>query len=198
MNKEHRENLKYCTECDQYFLDDTVFQAHKVVHDLDPEDVVPCGICKELTKAGLLSQHLLFHHSGAQKPVPTNPEHICDKCERCFDSARRLQEHKVIHLDEEQRQLKCEFCSKTFLWKQSFIMHLLEVHETDTSLKKKLKCSSCEKSFLSPYTLERHESLHKRYDNFETSLKCGICEMRFLPQEQEKLINHVEDHNRCG
>lgn len=192
--KHHRKNLKYCAECNAHFLSDALFQAHLVLHDVnrDPGLPVSCGICHETVQATELRQHLLFQHPVVPKSKPEQ-SHSCDVCGKCFSWSWSLKKHAQIHLDTEQRRLNCEFCSKSFLNKPNFALHLLEEHEGDSSLEKKFKCSSCGKLFLSSCTLERHELFHQRFDKSGRTLKCDICEFPFLPKEQEKLLKHIDE-----
>ena len=83
----------------------------------------------------------------------------CDFCDEWFHrSCLKLSQNEAEELTKcewmcPKCELKCEFCTKSFLQASKLQNHIREVHRGDG---KKHKCNSCDKTFTTSINLKTH------------------------------------------
>lgn len=95
-------------------------------------------------------------------------------------SSRKSNEQSV---EENDGQLKCTQCDKTFATKGNLQIHLL-IHSGE----KPYKCDYCDKAFTTKFNKVRHERLHTG----ERPFKCKYCNLGFYRNDERQL--HEEMH----
>ena len=158
-----------------------------------------CGNC--FPNARKLKHHVITIHK-CLKPYK------CSRCLAAFCDARRLYYHMVTHTKpvvdchhllrpcdtkkcKDNENIKCSCCHKVFNSKASLIMHLKNrngFQQTGT-----YKCVYCSGSFVSPYELDRHISVHKKY----RCPHCKTCFSRLLLLKKHKCNSLEEGKESC-
>ena len=133
-----------------------------------------CEFClKKFPKISDVKQHILDEHEE-------NPKLHCDKCNKDFESTRKLKKHlhgvhmkdkecpqcgkfftgrglvvhiESHHIDKNVRNHQCPHCSFNTYAKRYLQSHILTVHDESS---KKLICEKCSRRFRFPDLLRRH------------------------------------------
>ncbi|XP_021956711.1 zinc finger protein 808 isoform X2 [Folsomia candida] len=175
--------------CNQYFILESTLRAHVALHSSTSS--CRCPVCDATLESGpALLEHVRSFHPAKKQT------HTCSTCQRVYPSIGKLQCHEKSHIPA---ITTCEFCPFTATRTTSIAIHTMETHEVNGTLEKKWKCDICEKAYVSKVVLERHASLHKKFDGKGRTLNCEICEYPFYPEEEEKLRRHLEKvHMKVG
>ncbi|PSN52350.1 hypothetical protein C0J52_18093 [Blattella germanica] len=144
---------------------------------------------------------------GNNTPMETKAvELICEICGRQFDKLKNLEMHKYIHMDHSQWPQDCPLCHESFVAKDPFNCHLMQVHNktfsediiepeilngigmnddeedgNNTPLETKsveLMCEICGRQFDKLNNLEMHKYIHM--DHSQWPLECPFCHKRFV------------------
>lgn len=92
-----------------------------------------CG--KSFKKRATLRRHIRVGHA-----VPENELHRCDKCEKTFQTKRRLEQHLQAHA--KVKPYVCSYCGKTLPCPQVLKTHL-RLHTEE----RPYACKYCDKKF---------------------------------------------------
>ena len=98
-------------------------------------------------------------------------------------SIRRFVNHMKGHTTQE-KPLKCNFCSETFVHVEPFEKHK-KVHEA-----KPHHCKFCQYSSVRKSSVDLHEKIH--FDDRPYSYKCNSCQKRF--RSKRCIILHTRVH----
>ena len=113
----------------------------------------------------------------------------CDFCDEWFHrSCLKLSQNEAEELTKcewmcPKCELKCEFCTKSFLQASKLQNHIREVHRGDG---KKHKCNSCDKTFTTSINLKTHIQMVHEGRKFN---KCETCGKYF--QQSGHLKMHI-------
>ncbi|XP_050688675.1 zinc finger protein 729-like isoform X2 [Eriocheir sinensis] len=162
-----------------------------------PTNPFKCGICEEsFTDVDVLCDHYTNSHTGDQ-------EVYCDVCSVGCASEQQLEQHKHLHLFEEQQSIihtiptdefpfVCSICGKSFRKHQEFKRH----HRGHTQ-EKNYKCDLCNAGFPLKSALDKHVLVHTG----ERPFKCDICLKSFRQSAalvRHKLWTHrLKNQNKC-
>ncbi|KAK8382304.1 hypothetical protein O3P69_015324 [Scylla paramamosain] len=162
-----------------------------------PTNPFKCGICEEsFTDVDVLCDHYTNSHTGDQ-------EVYCDVCSVGCASEQQLEQHKRLHLFEEQQSIihtiptdefpfVCAMCGKSFRKHQEFKRH----HRGHTQ-EKNYKCDLCDAGFPLKSALDKHVLVHTG----ERPFKCDICLKSFRQSAalvRHKLWTHrLKNQNKC-
>ncbi|TKS90659.1 Zinc finger protein 879 [Collichthys lucidus] len=130
---------------------------------VDETEKYTCPVChKGFWKPIMLSRHLRAKH-------PTFKQlHRCDKCEKTFQTKRRLEQHLQAHT--EVKPYVCSYCGKGLPCAKVLKTHL-RVHTGE----RPYACKYCDKKFDQPYSLTQHIRVH----NGEKPYLCSECGKAF-------------------
>ncbi|XP_070785465.1 uncharacterized protein [Enoplosus armatus] len=122
-----------------------------------------CPTCrKSFRRALTLRRHLKTEH-------PTLKQlHRCDKCEKTFQTKRRLEQHLQAHA--KVKPYVCSYCGKGLPCPKVLKTHL-RLHTGE----RPYACKFCDKKFDQPYSLTQHIRLHKG----ERPYLCSDCGRAF-------------------
>uniref|UniRef100_A0AAG5CR08 C2H2-type domain-containing protein n=1 Tax=Anopheles atroparvus TaxID=41427 RepID=A0AAG5CR08_ANOAO len=167
-----------------------------------------CGVV--LSTFASLCLHRYKHETAAtgEKNNKEKPEKVCHVCGKLFRTARLLNKHLAIHVDE--KRYVCHICDKRFAGKR-YLRNHLDVHSdsrqhecttcgklctTSTSLRNhrethkpnylRQQCMVCSKRFAHPYRLRKHMMIHTE----EFPYSCDVCKALFRKACQ--LSRHME------
>ncbi|XP_042242831.1 zinc finger protein Xfin-like [Homarus americanus] len=162
-----------------------------------PVNPFKCGICEEsFTDVDVLCDHYTNSHTGDQ-------EVYCDVCSVGCATDQQLEQHKQLHLFEEQQSMihtipteefpfVCPVCGKSFRKHQEFVRH----HRAHTH-EKSYKCELCGAGFPLKSALDKHVLVHTG----ERPFKCDICLKSFRQSAalvRHKLWTHrLKNQNKC-
>ena len=110
----------------------------------------------------------------------THPALKCKDCDKEYSNPLSLQKHCYMHSSQDKQE-KCEHCSKTFPFSSQLADHRkshLKQHPHVCSH------TGCGKDFTHRYDLHKHERTHIKH-----SLKCDHCEYK------TKDIRNMKQHN---
>uniref|UniRef100_A0A6P7F1R2 Zinc finger protein OZF-like n=1 Tax=Diabrotica virgifera virgifera TaxID=50390 RepID=A0A6P7F1R2_DIAVI len=200
----HKPKDSYCDLCCRNFNDDYLLSIHNTrVHNQDP-DLYECVTCKKFqTKSSRpLYEHITKEH--------VKEEIYCDECDKMFYSKTWFDNHKIFHLETNEREtFKCGRCESTFTTNYSLMEHMQESHtkykcdQCDVTFpykknldehnrrlhaaKEQFLCNECGKTFSSKYSLKDHEKVHTtgRYI-------CSVCGKIF--KKRQGLTIHMRVH----
>ncbi|XP_070710326.1 zinc finger protein 11-like [Pempheris klunzingeri] len=110
----------------------------------------------------MLRRHLRAEHPSLKQL------HRCDKCEKTFQTKRRLEQHFQAHSDV--KPYVCSYCGKGLPCPK-----VLETHLRLHTGKRPYACKYCDKKFDQPYSLTQHIRLHKG----EKPYLCSECGRAF-------------------
>ena len=160
--------LQICEFCQEVFsnLDDLAYHlVYDHANDLSEEN---------LAFKNNQGSNYLQNHVNDQKVQENNK---CDSGENIFQ-ARELSRHiRSEHVDinstqKVKKNLKCDYCGKSFSLKAQLKTHIHTVHEGY----KKYECESCLKSFSQKGHLKKHiRSVHEGHKDY----KCEPCRKSF-------------------
>ncbi|XP_055523230.1 transcription factor grauzone-like [Wyeomyia smithii] len=130
----------------------------KKVHDT--YGYIFCCNKKWATKTGLV-EHLTNHE-------PSKNDHSrCVECNCIFKDKRSYANHMfLMHTPEDQKQFKCDRCSKAFAAEDLLKSHITWHEEVE---KKNHYCALCDKYFLSARNLENHNLSHHNFGECSTA-----------------------------
>ena len=149
----HYENIEYYTQ-ETEIKDEQSFESDEPNYELD----LTCHICEKTYK---------------------NIQELKDHYNRKHQEGKKV----VVSIDQDDKNLKCEKCDKTFTRKDNKKSHIDTVHSNI----RKYKCDQCEKAFKMSSSLKAHKAcLHSTLRNF----KCKECSSTFKLNTQ--LTQHVK------
>ncbi|NXY87938.1 ZBT38 protein, partial [Alcedo cyanopectus] len=142
-----------------------------------------CELCERDQSSTAEVQEHVHWHGTASKP------HICELCQKQFQSPSTLKMHMRCHTGE--KPYTCKTCGKCFS-----VLGNLQKHERIHLGVKDFVCQYCNKAFTLNETLKIHERIHtgeKRYH-------CQFCFQSFLylSTKRNHEQRHVREHNGKG
>ncbi|XP_071515684.1 uncharacterized protein [Panulirus ornatus] len=162
-----------------------------------PTNPFKCGICEEsFTDVDVLCDHYTNSHTGDQ-------EVYCDVCSVGCATEQQLEQHKQLHLYEEEQSVihtmpteefpfVCSICGKNFRKHQEFTRH-----RRGHTQEKSYKCDLCGALFPLKSALDKHVLVHTG----ERPFKCDICLKSFRQSAalvRHKLWTHrLKNQNKC-
>lgn len=141
----------------------------------DSYGYIVCCNRKWATKTGL-AEHLQNHE-------PSKADHSrCVDCNCIFKDKSSYANHMfLVHTPEDQKQFKCDRCSKAFAAEDLLNSHLKWHEEVE---KKNHYCEKCNKYFLSARNLENHNLSHHNFGESSSVIKQSVDEI-FEQQTEE-------------
>ncbi|XP_053693489.1 zinc finger protein 62 homolog [Sabethes cyaneus] len=162
----------------------------KKVHDT--YGYIFCCNKKWATKTGLV-EHLTNHE-------PTKDDHSrCVECNCIFKDKRSYANHMfLMHTPEDQKQFKCDRCSKAFAAEDLLKSHITWHEEVE---KKNHYCTLCCKYFLSARNLENHHLSHHNFGESSTAAAGNPSELdseQLLEQTAAESSREKPSKNKRG
>lgn len=130
---------------------------------------------KKIMKKCWMIEHIQVH---------LNPDAFhCAICKKSYSSARVLKEHhKEVHTPNEERQIKCETCLKSFATQRALSAHLMASHGS-------VPCPECNKLLASQGSLKKHMVM--MHGEGEQHV-CDVCARVF--RTKQCFEKHVKMH----
>ena len=183
--KVHCEIFK-CENCFRPFSCRELLENHcKKFHSV--AEVLTCsfsGCSYSSSKSKLFKNHVKRTHSQTQELHP------CDECEKAYQSAASLKNHKAsahTPIDHIVRSFNCDFKGCDF---NSSFQSDLERHKLKHSDLKSIFCTSCDYSCKRKSELSRHFKL-KHEDT--SPQQCSVCE--YKTKNSSHMKRHMKRHN---
>ncbi|CAG9790636.1 unnamed protein product [Diatraea saccharalis] len=210
-NKPIPEDGPVCEICDLRFLDAEAFERHLSVsarhegvdgkernepslrrlgrwkrtkrkNDEGPITCEQCGVQLKTWR----DYHIHFRKKHPEKNrtkyTSVKSLSMCEVCGKIFYSDALLNDHKWVH--EGKRNFKCDICDKSFLTKQSMLMHK-RAHSAEKSV---YECQLCGKQIGNYSNMQRHMLIHTGLKPW----KCEFCGKAFKqPSEKRAHTAHV-------
>ncbi|CAL4146166.1 unnamed protein product [Meganyctiphanes norvegica] len=163
-----------------------IVDSEIIIHDNEDDNKrryihkIVCTICKKrFYRRVFLIEHMREH--GCE-PIPFE----CMKCNKMFNSAKDLLEHKKTHL--EQKSFDCDKCGEIFTCTTYLTKHKFQAHR-----EKQYSCNECDYKCSTKYKLGEH----MRVRHLPKELLphgCDICDYRTLYSKslKEHMMRHKE------
>ena len=144
----------------------------------DKSKLFKCNHCNyETHRKGDLKKHNLIHTAKNRY-----------KCKYCNYTAHKKDmviRHIGIHIEEEEKPYRCDYCGKGFMLKHDFSKHV-KIHTGE----KAYKCNYCVKRFKTAYSLNQHIRIHTKAKQF----KCNYC--NYATHWKGDLKKHIRKHTK--
>ncbi|XP_028899362.2 zinc finger protein 845-like [Zeugodacus cucurbitae] len=135
------------------------------IHFHNNPEYFKCQLCeKVLCDRSNLESHLQHFHDSKERTT-----YKCEICSKCFYRRKVLARHNLIHAPEEERNVKCTQCEKTFCNQYTMKQHLNLSH---LNLYAKI-CDICGKSLNGKDAFQRHQEEHAGVQR--TLERCKLC-----------------------
>ena len=106
----------------------------------------------------------------------------CTHCDKSFHQKRHLRDHMRYHT---ARKYPCKFCKYVAVRPKE-----LEYHMNSHTGNRPFICTICNKGFGHPTVLTTHKKTHRGHEGWVT---CQICKMEFA--QPHLLDRHMQTHN---
>ncbi|XP_055912441.1 zinc finger protein 845-like [Eupeodes corollae] len=191
VDDEERQQLNWltCLVCDERFLTTKELSLHVLEHTkTESKDDIP----KELTNrqapktqyTGFSRQELLQDYVNIAVELDGKATYTCKLCpNKVFARQVSIRNHMRIHENPTYKERSCHICHKTFLRRDTLLVHL-RVHSDE----RKYKCDVCDASFTHSSSLVSHKRIHTG----EKPYVCTICSKAF--RESGQLAAHKKTH----
>lgn len=143
-----------CDACHRMYANPASLRRHKC-----PGRVISCTSCKRLfSSEPALAKHMAVHDPARLYACPT--------CDARFPHQSTLVRHiSAAHMNP----VSCDICNTQFVNEDSLSIHQTRYHR---SKKARFQCAMCDFKTKYPFSLKRHEALHKSKDTIpEAGLK---------------------------
>ena len=110
-------------------------------------------------------------------------KHSCQYCSKRFKTRATFLLHLAVHQGADKR-LSCDNCQKTFSLKASLTKHMQEIHIGE----KNYDCEKCGQKFSRADTLRTHQAVHQSLDQ---RVSCKSCYKTF--SLEASLRKHMKD-----
>ncbi|XP_068225472.1 zinc finger protein 600-like [Palaemon carinicauda] len=188
-----------CDVCGTLFSTNWCLRLHTKMHT--DEELDSCNI--PVTKYDISISKEKEHHQRSHLP---SERHACKICGKEYSFIHLIYSHYRKHSQEDlhkldletlntiyktksgnERKMKCNFCSKTFLRFFEVQEHIRQFHSEE----KRHKCSTCGKVFGLKHNLRLHERIHKNQKSFA----CKLCGKAFIRKDHAKshMVVHTEE-----
>uniref|UniRef100_A0A336MD97 CSON015559 protein n=1 Tax=Culicoides sonorensis TaxID=179676 RepID=A0A336MD97_CULSO len=146
-----------------------------------------CELCNKIlgTKRGY-RLHLENHAKPPKEKAPVQTEFKCPDCNKVCKSKVGFNQHRFLHVTDQQRPFQCKICHRGFGSKLSLQMHELS-HKNDENY----ICSICEEQFRDKVQLRIHILSHTA-EFGENMENCDCPDGKLLKTNLEGLENHNE------
>ncbi len=185
-----------CQKCDKTFTKTkhlemvmlmTTFMDHMVLkHEMAVPDFAPIYRClqPECSYWSLVREHFQ-KHSHVHSP---NLDYIqCEQCSKVLKKRNLLRHKNFCEAGTKERQHKCIHCGKTYLVKDSLMIHLNKIHKKQPSH----LCSKCSVTFFSNYELDLHMLIkHDINETGRDTAQCPLCQFKTFAGSSIK--THIE------
>lgn len=165
-----------CATCDFDFGNNWQYRRHLIqTHNTS---LYLCEICGQgFSSNATRKEHMITHNPD----LVNKKDYKCDKCDKSFNSVRKLNLHKLNH--NEKKSCTCEVCGKTCKSRDCWRAH------QKTHNEKNIQCKVCEKMFNRKEALRSHMLTHTG----EKPFKCEICGKCFT--QKSPLNRHLKLHS---
>ena len=168
-----------CKHCPQYFYTIPDLNTHTKLEHSDIGEKYLCDLCgSKFKEKKILVGHRKFVHSE-ERP------HQCRDCGMKFKNKSQLNNHTIIHVAVEQRNLSCEVCGKMFVRSGTLRDHVRR-HKKDFSI----FCEVCKKGFYRRGALDEHMRTHTGDKPFT----CAVCGYKCALSCN--LTKHIRTHRK--
>ncbi|XP_060809248.1 zinc finger protein 16-like [Amyelois transitella] len=161
-----------CEICGQHFRYPQNLRDH--VKKQHSKATVICNLCGEtLTNMNRMRTHMQNYH---------NKRYKCFKCPILFETHYRRSRH-MIDEHKTRDEVKCQHCSKTFVFRSAMMRHVRETHMQE----KNAVCGICGWRAFSECRLQKHMTKHSNERNF----KCPLCDKAF--KTKKTMMQHYNN-----
>lgn len=141
-----------------------------------------CYVCKKyyLTLFNL-ERHMTGHDRNA----------LCFVCGAIFSKQNVLKKHLTTHAIGQKKNFPCQYCDRTFLYKDSVVRHTA-IH---TGIRP-FKCTKCNKTFATAIALKEHD----RLNHLDVRYECPICLFQFKSKKslrRHRFVHTGEYPHKC-
>ncbi|XP_063394815.1 zinc finger protein 260-like [Cydia fagiglandana] len=173
-------------------IEDVKEEADEILNDSHNDDA-PKDIENHVEATSASSVKLIKSPKRRIK-AKDSMDYNCERCNRKFSSAKRLENHIIIcpHKEGKGEFIECNICHKTYKGAFRLRCHIKSCH-TDYTLKD-VTCPICFKVFSSPHTLSSHKRTHEQ----KWQRVCEECGKVFKNTATYKhhLDTHVKNRER--
>lgn len=142
----------YCP-CGSTLTSRAQIQLHKKIHN--STKFFSCNDCEKVySHQQSLHNHIKKFHSNVKRPF------ICSKCNKKFDTEKKLKTHSLIHLPDDKKLIySCPMddCDRKFSKSVNVQAHIKAIHMKD----KPYLCSFCGKNFRCDKILKNDKNIFK-------------------------------------
>ncbi|CAG9540339.1 unnamed protein product [Cercopithifilaria johnstoni] len=172
-----------CCFCETKFNDIKTLQNHTLqTHQQRQQQQQVFKVKSEESDAISLNNDICQNNNGS-------PSLVCQQCDMTLHSFAEFGYHMRTHLISKDRELKCSFCSATFIDSIARISHIVE-HFMENSVR--IQCKKCPAI---PFYNFQQIRQHHSDAHLEILYRCAICHQIFSNQNrfQEHSVMHIEE-----
>lgn len=116
-----QEAKQICNACQPPMLFGSIrpYKSHLNMVHFNSKEKVPCPICNIPIRKTGLQWHITRQHTQHE----FKDKYECTVCGKIFVSKFNLEVHSLVHIPEEERQHRCQFCDRRFNSKQNCVEH---------------------------------------------------------------------------
>ncbi|XP_063701153.1 gastrula zinc finger protein XlCGF26.1-like [Culicoides brevitarsis] len=169
---------EFCDNSKKYPTEAKLLDHHARVHS--GNDRYPCKECPRAFKyPESLRNHLTRYHT----PPELMKWFSCNECNFRGTSAKALEKHKLVHLDNSEKPFKCSYCDKGFGRRYEWNRHEM-IHRSE----KNFICGICKHSVRTNYLLQKHMRVHQEGRPYA----CSLCDKKY--RDRDTFKKHVKAH----
>lgn len=168
---------EFCNNSKKYPTETKLLDHHARVHSGNRYHCKQCD--RRFKYPESLRNHLVRYHT----PPELMKWYPCNECNFRGSTAKALEKHKLVHLDNSEKPFKCSYCDKGFGRRYEWNRHEM-IHRSE----KPFICGICGHMVRTNYLLQKHMRVHQEGRPYA----CTLCDKTYRDRDTYK--KHIKAH----